>query len=94
MQITNSFFTTDLGANIYYKNGATFHYYALPEQAYNGSTLAAAIQTATGRSTSYNPDTNAITQTITTGQEWLSDTELKTYTTGFLTDASPTAPLS
>ena len=60
-QFSNSFLTTDLGANLYYTNGATIQYYTLPEQAYNGSSLAAAMQTATGRSTSYNIDTNRIT---------------------------------
>ena len=31
-QFSNSFLTTDLGANIYYKNGATIQYYTLPER--------------------------------------------------------------
>jgi len=52
------------------------------------------MQTATGRSTSYDPDTNAITQTITAGQEWLSDDALKAYSTGFPAGASATDPRS
>ena len=83
MQITNSFFTTDLGANLYYKNGATIQSYTIPERAYTGTSLAAAMQTATGRSTSYDTDTNAIIQTITATEEWLSDDALKAYSTGY-----------
>ena len=93
-QFSNSFYTTDLGANLYYKNGATIQYYTLPEQAYTGSGLAAAMQTATGRSTSYNPNANSITQTITAGQEYLSDDDLKAYSTGFPVGASATYPHS
>ena len=93
-QISNSFYTTDLGSTLYYKSGASIQYYTIPEKAYTGSTLAAAMQTATGRSTSYDPDTNSITQVITTAQEWLSDNALKAYSTGFPAGASPTAPRS
>ena len=93
-QFSNSFYTTDLGANLYYKNGASIQYYTIPERAYTGSTLAAAMQTSTGRSTSYDPDTNSITQVITTGQEWLSDNALKAYSTGFPAGASSIDPRS
>ena len=51
LRITNSFLTTDLGRYIYYKNGAGIQHFALPEQAYTATQLAAAIQTATGFST-------------------------------------------
>ena len=64
LQITNSFSTTDLGKTIYYKNGAGLQHFAIPERAYRGATLAATIQTATGRSTAYDPDTNAITHRL------------------------------
>ena len=93
-QFSNSFYTTDLGANLYYKNGATFQSYTIPERAYTGTALAAAMQAATGRSTSYDPDTNAITQTITATQEWLSDDALTAYSTGFPVGASATDPRS
>ena len=59
-----------------------------------GALLAAAVQTATGRTTTYDANTNAITQAITAGQEWLSDEALKTYSAGFPAGASSTAPLS
>ena len=94
-RITNSFLTTDLGKYLYYKDGAggiTSH--AIPEQAYTGAQLAAAMQTATSRTTTYDPNTNAITQAVTTGQEWLSDAALKAYSSGFPAGASNTAPRS
>ena len=94
LRVTNSFFTTDLGRHIYYKSGTGIQSFSIPEKAYTGTTLAAALQAATGRSTSYDADTNAITQTITTGQEWLSDAQLKTYSTGFPAGASPDNPKS
>jgi hypothetical protein len=93
-QFSNSFYTTDLGANLYYKNGATIQSYTIPERAYTGTSLAAAMQTATGRSTSYDPDTNALTQTITATEEWLSDVAIKAYSTGFPAGASSTDPRS
>ena len=77
LRIANNFFTTGLGRRIYYKHGAGLQYYAIPEQAYTGAQLAAVPQTATGRTTTYDPDTNAITQSITAAQEWLSDGVLR-----------------
>ena len=95
LRLTNSFLTTDLGKYIYYKDGSggiTSH--ALPEQAYTGAQLAAVMQTASSRTTTYDPNTNAITQSVVTGQEVLSDADLKSYSTGFPAGASNTAPLS
>ena len=95
IRFVNTFFTTDLGAHLYYKDGSGgLQYFTVPQQAYTGVQLAAAIQTATGRTTTYDANTNAITQAITAGQEWLSDDALKTYSTGFPAGASSTAPLS
>ena len=95
LQLTNSFFTTDIGKNLYYKDGSggiTSH--AIPEQAYTGSQLAAAMQTATSRTTTYDPTTNSISQAVITGQEWLTDTALTAYTSGFPAGATNTAPFS
>ena len=95
LRITNSFLTTDIGKHVYYKDGSgglTSH--AIPEQAYTGSQLAAAMQTATSRTTTYDPNTNSITQAVTTGQEWLSDAALKAYSSGFPAGASNTEPFS
>ena len=95
IRFNNAFYTTDLGAHLYYKDGAGgLQHYSIPEQAYTGATLAAAIQSATGRTTAYDANTNAITQAITAGQEWLSDEALKSYSAGFPAGASSTAPLS
>ena len=95
LRLTNSFLTTDLGANIYFKDGSGgITSYAPPAQAYTGAPLAAAMQTATSRTTTYDPNTNATTQDAVAGQEWLSDEQLKAYTTGFPSGATPSAPLS
>ena len=94
LRLTNSFLTTDEGRLLYYKDGSggiTSH--AIPEQAYTGALLAAAIQTATSRTTTYDPNTNAISQAVTSGQEWLSDAALKAYSSGFPTGASNTDPM-
>ena len=68
-------------------------YYSVPEQAYTCTSLATALKTVTGRTTTYDPDTNSITQSITAG-EWLNDAELKTYSTGFPAGATATDPQS
>ena len=95
IRFVNTFFTTDLGAHLYYKDGSGgLQHFSVPEQAYTGSSLAAAIQAATGRTSTYDASTNAITQAITAGQEWLSDEALKTYSAGFPAGASSSAPLS
>ena len=95
IRFVDSFFTTDLGKHIYYKNGSGgLEAFALPEQAYTGPRLAAALTTATGRATSYSDQTNAITQAVVPGQEWLDDEALRGYSSGFAEGASSTNPLS
>ena len=94
-RFVDSFFTTDLGKYVYYKDGSGgIQYFALPEQAYTGPRLAVALQTATGRTTTYSDQTNAITQVVVSGQEWLSDEELRGFTSGFPAGANSTTPLS
>ena len=91
----NTFFTTDLGRHLYYGDGSGgIQYFTIQEQAYNGTQLAAAIQTATSRTTTYDSNTNALTQAIVVGQEWLSDAALKAFSTGFPAGATSVAPLS
>ena len=88
IRFVNTFFTTDLGAHLYYKDGSGgLQHFAVPEQAYTGALLAAAVQSATSRTTTYDANTNAITQAITAGEEWPSDEALKTYSAGFPTGA-------
>jgi hypothetical protein len=94
LRFVDSFFTTDMGRFLYYKDGGSIVYYGLPEQAYSGVRLAAQIQLMSGRTTSYSEATNSITQVVFAGQEWLSDVELKTYSAGFPAGFSATAPSS
>jgi hypothetical protein len=95
LRFIDSFFTTDLGRHIYYKDGTGgLAYYTLPETAYTGNRLAAQLQVLTGRNTTYSDLTNAITQVVVTGQEFLSDDELSIYTSGFPSDASSASPKS
>ena len=68
LRLTNSFYATDLGKFIFYNDlSGGIQYFSVPEQAYNGTELAAAIQTATGRTTTYNQGDNSISQSITAG---------------------------
>ncbi len=81
IRFIDSFFSTDLGRYIYYADGSGgLSYYALPEQAYTGTRLAADLQAVTGRTTTYSEQANAITQVIVAGQEWLDDATLRAYT--------------
>ena len=60
----DSFLTTDGGSNLYFSHDAGgLTVVAIPGGAYTGTTLAAAIQTSTGRTTTYNALTNSITHT-------------------------------
>ena len=95
IRFVDSFFTTDLGKHIYYKNGSGgLEAFALPEQAYTGPRLAAALTTATGRTTTYSDQTNAISQVVVPGQEWLDDEALRDFSAGFPAGAHSTSPLS
>ena len=94
LTFTDSFLTTDAGANLYFSNGAGLDICTIPEGAYTGPTLAAAIQTATGRTTTYNSTTNAITHATVAGQGWLNDKQLEGYSTGFPAGASAQDPKS
>jgi hypothetical protein len=93
---TDSFLTTDSGAHLYFSNGdGGVNVFTIPEGAYTGSTLAAAIQTATGRTTFYNLLTNSITHSLfASDQPWLNDAALETYTDGFPSGASRSDPKS
>jgi hypothetical protein len=95
LRFVDSFFTTDMGRFLYYKDGSgSIVYYGLPEQAYSGTRLAAQLQLMTGRTTSYSEQTNSIQQVVFAGQEWLSDAELKTYSVGFPVGFSASNPSS
>ncbi len=95
IRFVDSFFTTDLGRYLYYKDGSGgLAYFGLAEQAYTGSRLAAAIYSATGRNTTYVEATDQIQQAVTVGQELLSDLDLRSFATGFPADASSSYPRS
>jgi len=95
LTFTDSFLTTDAGAHLYFSDGAGgISHVSVPEGAYTGQTLAAAIQVATGRSTIYTPMTNSITHATITGQGWLSDKQLEAFSAGFPAGASPQNPRS
>jgi hypothetical protein len=87
---TDSFLTTDAGSNLYFSSGSGgISHVSIPEGAYTGTSLAAAIQTATGRTTTYAALTNGITHTLAAAsQPWLSDSALEAYSSGFPSGAS------
>ena len=95
LTFTDSFLTTDAGAHLYFSDGSGgISHVTIPEGAYIGATLAAAIQTATGRTTTYDIAKNSITHTIVAGQGWLSDKQLEGYSAGFPAGASAQDPKS
>ena len=95
LTFTDSFLTTDAGAHLYFSNGAGgISHVTIPEGAYTGLMLAAAIETTTGRTTIYDSATNAIPHTIVPGQGWLSDKQLEGFSAGFPLSASAQDPRS
>ena len=61
VRFVDSFLTTDLGRYLYYRDASDdFRHIEIPEQAYTPTRLAAAIQYATGRPTTYTESTNQI----------------------------------
>ena len=80
---TDSFLTTDAGSYLYFSNGAGgIVSHPIPDGAYTGVSLAAAIQLATGRTTTYTALTNSITHDLAASWPWLSDQSLAAYTGG------------
>ena len=49
IRFIDSFFTTDAGNYLCFKNGDSFTTIAIPEMAYSGTRLAAVIQSMTGK---------------------------------------------
>ena len=81
INLADSFLTTDAGANLYFSDGAGgINYVSIPVGAYTGTSLASALQSATGRATVYDSLTNSITHTLAAAnQQWLSDKDLEGY---------------
>ena len=96
VSFTDSFLTTDAGSRLYFSDGAGgIVSNPIPTGAYTGTSLAAAIQLATGRTTTYTALTNSITHDLATSRPWLSDASLAKYTgTGFPFGASRDDPKS
>ena len=96
VRFIDSFLTTDLGHYLYYRDANDdFRHMEIPDQAYTPTRLAAAIQNATGRTTTYTESTNQIQQIVHPGSEILSDDELKQYSlAGFPPGASHMFPRS
>ena len=84
VSFTDSFLTTDAGSHLYFSDGAGgIVSHPIPDGAYTGVSLAAAIQTATGRTTTYSALTNSITHDLAaSSQPWLSDQSLEAYAGG------------
>ena len=95
LTFVDSFLTTDAGQYLYFgaaNNGLS--YVSVPEGAYTGFTLASAIQSATGRDTSYSLMTNSISHTLAANAPWLSDADLATRSGGLPPGASLSDPRS
>ena len=95
MTFVDSFLTTDAGQYLYFgaaNNG--FSYVSVPQGAYTGFTLASAIQTATGRDTSYSLMTNSISHTLAANAPWLSDADIASRSGAFPSGASGRDPRS
>ena len=96
LTFSDSFYTTDAGQNLYFAApGGGFTSASVPQGAYTGFTLAAAIEAATGRDTTYSVLTNSISHVLASANEpWLSDEELAARTGSFPAGASSSDPRS
>ena len=75
LTFSDSFYTTDAGSHLYFAApDNSFSYVTVPQGAYTGFSLAAAIEAATGRDTVYSVLTNSITHILQSADRpWLSD---------------------
>ena len=90
LTFADSFYTTDLGANLYFAApDNSFSHVTVPEGAYTGFTLAAAIKAVTGRDCVYNVLTNSMTHVLQgADRPWLSDAQIGSRTGTFPAGAS------
>ena len=90
LTFADSFYTTDLGANLYFAApDNSFSHVTVPEGAYTGFTLAAAIKAVTGRDCVYNVLTNSMTHVLQSADRpWLSDADIGLRTGTFPAGAS------
>ena len=96
LTFSDSFYTTDAGANLYFAApNNSFSYVSVPQAAYTGFALAAAIQAATNRDTSYSVLTNSITHALAgADRQWLSDAEIAARAGSYPAGASASDPRS
>ena len=96
LTFSDSFYTTDAGANLYFAApNNSFSYVTVPQGAYTGFSLAAAIQAATGRDTIYSALTNSITHILQSADRpWLSDAAIAARTRSYPAGANPSDPRS
>ena len=82
LTFTDSFYTTDAGSYVYFAApNNSFTYVSVPQGAYTGFTLAAAIQQATNRDCTYSVLTNSITHTLQSADRpWLSNESVSART--------------
>ena len=90
LTFADSFYTTDLGANLYFADGSnSFSYVSVPEGAYTRFSLAQAIKDATGRDCVYNVLTNTLVHVLqSSDRPWLSDADVALRTGTFPLGAS------
>ena len=96
LTFSDSLYMTDAGQNIYFSapNGS-FTSVSVPQGAYTGFSLAAAIESATGRDTTYSVLTNSISHVLAgADRPWLSDEQLAALTGPFPPGASGSDPRS
>ncbi len=96
LTFSDSFYTSDVGENLYFAAPDTsFSYVTVPQGAYTGFSLAAAIQQATGRDTVYSVLTNSITHILRSADRpWLSDAAIAARTGSYPAGASASDPRS
>ena len=96
LTFADSFYTTDAGSNLYFAApNNSFTHVSVPQGAYTGFTLAAAIQQATGRDCVYSVLTNSMTHQLQSADRpWLSDAAVAARTGQYPANANSANVLS
>ena len=94
IRFIDSFFTTDAGNYLYFKNGDSFTTIAIPEMPYSGTRLAAVIQSMTGKTSIYYESTNGMSIAYDENTRILSDEEISQLEGPFPPGASREHPRS
>ena len=96
LSFSDSFYRrTSVKTSTFSAPNGSFSSVSVPQGAYTGFTLAAAIEGATGRDTTYSVMTNSISHVLASANEpWLSDAEPAARTGSFPAGASSSDPRS